>query len=53
MKTTRKIIKTCTTVERKKLIATNTEARKSRRQVKELKRYKEKRIFSGEELGYF
>lgn len=54
MKAVRKIIKTCITVERKeKLITTNTEARKSRRLVKELKGYKEKRIFSCEELGSF
>lgn len=54
MKAARKIMKTCVTVERKeKLIATNTEARKSRRLVKELKGYKEKRIFSCEEMGNF
>lgn len=45
MKAARKIIKTCITVERKKnLIATNTEAMKNSRLVKELKGYKEKNI---------
>jgi len=54
MKAARKIIKTHTMVERKeKIIATGTEARKSRRLVKELKGYKEKSILSCEELGSF
>lgn len=44
MKAARKIIKTCITVERKNLIATNTEAMKNSRLVKELKGYKEKNI---------
>lgn len=47
MKVARKTIKICITVERNEnLIATNTEARKNRTPVKELKGYQEKKYLS-------
>lgn len=53
MKAARKIIKTCITVERKEnLIATNTEARKTRTLVKELKGYKEKKYLTVKKISF-